>query len=304
MKACVRARKEKANRVSWAKAAGGATAISRASPTRAPQAGNSICTTATPSARTSAKCPSSMIIGGRCSGPGLDGRGRPARGRPRCARLRGYRRRPAAAGVCSRSSFLRLPFALDLVGLRGPTLPDALLLERLGDFGGHVGLVMLGEHGIGQKASRGIERALGDDALSLAEEVRQNARIAHGDGAGFVGDGKLDRAAGTALDAAGSDQAPKANALAGANAFLRDFARRVEEDDGVAQRNEHERDGKAQDGNPNADDDCATLFAGHEPRPRLAAKALSSPNARSSPAKLRRASASAARASVLRSSTT
>src|SRR5262245_5041552 len=220
MKACVRLRKEKANKVSCAKAAGGATAISRASPTRAPQAGNSICTRAMPSARISAKCPSSMIIRVQTSDRR---RGPPTRRVRHPAHERGQEQRgravaARAGALCWPWSFLRLPLRLGFAGRGAPALPDALLFQRLGHFGGHVVLIVLGQHRIGQKTAGGVERTLGDDTLPLAEQIRQDARIANGDGAGLVGDGKFDRAAGAALDAAEGDQAPKANALARSNA--------------------------------------------------------------------------------------
>src|SRR5689334_18116354 len=207
MKACVRLRKEKASKVSWAKAAGGATAISRASPTRAPQAGNSICTRATPSARISAKCPSSMIIRAQTSArrraPATRRARRPAHARgarSHCPRERAVEAR--AGALCWPLSFLRLSLRLGFAGGAAAALPDALLFQRLGYFGGHVVLIVLGQHRVGHKAPRGVERTLGDDTLPLAEQIRQDAGIANGDGAGLIGDGKLDRAAGATLDAA------------------------------------------------------------------------------------------------------
>src|SRR5262245_18636740 len=308
MKAWVRLRNEKLNKVSWARAAGGATAISLTSPTRAPQAGSSICTTATASARIRAKWPSSMIMAHPAR------RAARGRGRPRQASVAGgpAPARCGAAGARSRQAPARSPCLLSspasflhaLLGRAAGTLPHTLLLQGLGHFRRHVGLIMLGEHGIGQQAARSIQGALGDNTLTLAEEVRQNAGIGDLDALGGIGYGELDGAAAAALEAAERNQAAEANALARANALLCHFARGVEEDDGIAQGQQHQQHGDAEDGHADADEKRAPLLTGHEPSPKLTARAESSPSARSSPAKWRRASARASRASLLRSSTT
>src|SRR3954453_16578541 len=56
-------------------------------------------------------------------------------------------------------------------------LPVALLLQGVGDVLWHVGLVMLGEHRVGLEHARGVERALGDDALPFAKQVLQNSLV-------------------------------------------------------------------------------------------------------------------------------
>src|ERR1700682_1927852 len=55
-----------------------------------------------------------------------------------------------------------------------------LVLQRSGHFGRHVFLVMLGKHLVGNECSRGIDRAMRDDTLPFAEQIRQNAGIYHG----------------------------------------------------------------------------------------------------------------------------
>src|SRR4029079_8072098 len=62
-------------------------------------------------------------------------------------------------------------------GLLAVGLPVALLLQRIGDFFRHVGLVVLGEHIVGFEGPLAVERTLGHDALPLAKEVRQQALI-------------------------------------------------------------------------------------------------------------------------------
>src|SRR5688572_11697717 len=56
-------------------------------------------------------------------------------------------------------------------------LPMALLLQRVGDFARHVALVVAGQHGVGLEHARRIEHALGHHALTLAEQIGQNAAI-------------------------------------------------------------------------------------------------------------------------------
>ncbi len=63
MKAHISAPKDRAMRMNCAAAAGSAIAIQAARPRQAPHIGTTICTRATPKASTSAKCPSSVIMG-------------------------------------------------------------------------------------------------------------------------------------------------------------------------------------------------------------------------------------------------
>ena len=50
-------------------------------------------------------------------------------------------------------------------------LPAALLLQRFHDLARHIALVVLGEDRFGAQAPRRLQHPLGDDALSLAEQV-------------------------------------------------------------------------------------------------------------------------------------
>ena len=56
--------------------------------------------------------------------------------------------------------------------------PSALFFEFVGYVLGHVSLVVFGEHGIGMKDARSLHRALGHDALSFTEEIRQQSGVA------------------------------------------------------------------------------------------------------------------------------
>src|SRR5258707_12494817 len=60
-------------------------------------------------------------------------------------------------------------------------LPMALLLERVGDLFRHVGLVVLGEHGVGLEQAVAIERAFRHPALPFAKKVGENTGIGERD---------------------------------------------------------------------------------------------------------------------------
>src|SRR5258708_23666139 len=72
-------------------------------------------------------------------------------------------------------------------------LPVPLLLQRVRDFLGHVGLVMLGEHGVGLEHAGGVERAFGDHTLPFTEQIRKNSLVGHGHYGAAVGDLERDR---------------------------------------------------------------------------------------------------------------
>ncbi len=103
--------------------------------------------------------------------------------------------------------------------------------------------------------------------------------------------------------AALGDETAEADALAGRDLLLHHLLGGVEEDDGVAQGEQHQEHGDAKDADAQTDERGAALLAGHEPSPSLAATLESSERAPVSPSKLRRASTRAARASSLRPST-
>ena len=68
--------------------------------------------------------------------------------------------------------------AADALGLVAViVLPMALFLQGVGDVLGHIGLVMLGQHGVGLEDAGSIERTFGHDALPFAEQIRQNSLV-------------------------------------------------------------------------------------------------------------------------------
>src|SRR6266446_7299981 len=68
--------------------------------------------------------------------------------------------------------------------------PFPVLLQGRGDLGGHVFLVMLGQHAAGGETAVGGQAAFDHDALAFAEKVGQNAAIDHQQCVLLVGDAK------------------------------------------------------------------------------------------------------------------
>src|ERR1700691_3409750 len=69
-----------------------------------------------------------------------------------------------------------------------PFLPAPLFLQRLDDLARHIALVVLGENGVRPQLIGGRQHALGDYALTLAEQVRQEALVRDANIVGAVGD--------------------------------------------------------------------------------------------------------------------
>src|SRR6201987_3029444 len=62
-------------------------------------------------------------------------------------------------------------------GLGVIVFPVPLLLQLVGDFLGHVGLVMLGEHSVGAEHAGTVERTFGDHALPFAEQIGEDSLV-------------------------------------------------------------------------------------------------------------------------------
>ena len=123
--------------------------------------------------------------------------------------------------------------------------------------------VVFGKDGVGVELSGAVERAFGDHALALAEQIRQYALIGDRDIAIAVGHVEADFQILAAGDTSGLDQAANADAGAGRDMFLRHVARRVEEHDRIAQRVEHERNRNGKHAERTADQDEASPLARH-----------------------------------------
>ena len=138
--------------------------------------------------------------------------------------------------------------------------PCSLQLVR--DVLGHVALVMLGEHAVGLEFAVRLQLPVDDDALPFAEEVRQQAGVGDVEILRAVGDGEGDILA--ALDdAAFLHQPADAQPRVRGHLLLSEFGGRVEEDDIVAQREQHQPGGDAER-REGADDKCQSLaFARH-----------------------------------------
>ena len=148
----------------------------------------------------------------------------------------------------------------------------ALLLQRVGDFLRHVGLVMLGKHGVSLEHTGGIERALGDDALPFAEQIRQDALIGDRQLGAAIRNLERHREIVAALQRARLDQAAEPEALARADMLLGHHGRRREEHDGIAQRIQHQPGCDREHEQRPTDDRQTPLLACH-PNIPLAAEA-------------------------------
>ena len=142
-------------------------------------------------------------------------------------------------------------------------LPVALLLQGVGDLLRHVGLVMLGQHGVGLEHAGGIERAFGDDALPFAEQVRQNSLVGDRQRGAAVGDAEIDREIVAAHQRARLHQAAEAEPLAGRDLLLGRHRRRGKEHDGIAHRVQHQRRGDGEHRERTADHGQTPLLARH-----------------------------------------
>src|SRR3982074_82154 len=99
---------------------------------------------------------------------------------------------PRAEQPCSSGASLRPALPRRACFLFVLVLPVALLLPAVGDLLRHIGLVVLGEHAVGAEGAHWIEGAFGNDPLSFAEQIRQQALIGHRDGTPAVGDLEAD----------------------------------------------------------------------------------------------------------------
>ena len=95
---------------------------------------------------------------------------------------------------------------------RRSILPAAGILQRVGDFLGHIGFIVLGEDLRGHEGAIGCETAFGDHPLTFAEQVGQNAVKADRYRAGEIGHAEQCRRAGL-TDAALLDQSAEPESL-------------------------------------------------------------------------------------------
>src|SRR5690242_7229409 len=153
-------------------------------------------------------------------------------------------------------------------------LPAPAFLERFGDLGRHVFLIVLGEDVRGDKDAVAAQFSFGDDPLPLAEQIRQDAviddpqlrlTIAHAER-----DGMAVHLPGDAVcldEAADADPPVRRDVLRG------QFARAVEKDQVVVKGGEHERRRRAERNETRHNRQQAPPFPGHsrESRGRCAA---------------------------------
>ena len=201
--------------------------------------------------------------GAHCRAPRRRGAARPARARDTSA---------SASANCPSSGIIGCAFfGRGLHALRAP------FLHRVGRFGRHVVLVVLGEHLARDEHAVGPELALRHDALALAEEVGQDAAIDDRHALRGVGDDELHRdAVGLALDAALLDQPADAEGAALRRFVRRDLRGREEEHQVLLERVQHERRRDAERRDAGGDQRKTLMPRLHwlaHLRPRMAAQA-------------------------------
>ena len=110
--------------------------------------------------------------------------------------------------------------------------------SAVGDFGRHVVLVVLGEHGRGDEGAVGVAAAFDHHALALAEQVGQRAgdRSRGRRGLPSVTRNSTVWPSASRCDAALLDQAADAHAPAAGTFMVAEIGRAVEEDEIVAER--------------------------------------------------------------------
>lgn len=120
------------------------------------------------------------------------------------------------------------------------------LLQGVRRFGRHVVLVVLGQHFIGLQHALRIELAQGDDALAFAEQVGQDAVVAHQYLLNAVGNAELHRQA-----VRRAAQRPVLHQAAGADACVQrrfaggDLTGGIKQVDILLQGGQGQRDGDA-----------------------------------------------------------
>jgi hypothetical protein len=125
-------------------------------------------------------------------------------------------------------------------------------LDRIGrrvayHFWRHVGLVVLGQHFARHEHAILAQHALRDDALALAEQVRQQAVVAHLHDVRLVGQRELDEAvSAAALHAALDHEATETKAPVLVDLAGGDVGGRGEERDAIGERHQHQGRGAAE----------------------------------------------------------
>src|SRR5262249_52214545 len=142
-------------------------------------------------------------------------------------------------------------------------LPMTLLLQGVSDVLRHISLVVFGEYAIGAEDPAWVESTLGNHALPFAEKIRQKAAVGHRHGTLAVSHLKTNSEPIAAQNAALLHQAADAQARPGFDLLFHQLGWRIEEDDGVFERAEHQRHREREDAEGGADNGEASLLASH-----------------------------------------
>ena len=126
---------------------------------------------------------------------------------------------------------------------------------------------MFGQDGIGTKLVRSLHHAFRHDALSLAEQVRQQARIGDPHVARQIGHDEVDGRVADMGHGSLLDKAADAQPGAEGRGLLGELAGAVEEHDAVAQREEREAGRGSRDAESPADQHQTPAFPPHPDYP-------------------------------------
>jgi len=123
---------------------------------------------------------------------------------------------------------------------------------------------MLGEHVVGTKDAAAIECSFRHDALPFAEQVWQDTLISDWNGLVAVGQVEADRQVVAANDTALDDQTAEPDPSAGGNVFFYHIRRRIEENDRIPHRKQHQQYSDRKYADTPSDHGKSTLLARHE----------------------------------------
>src|SRR6516225_7597290 len=122
---------------------------------------------------------------------------------------------------------------------------------------------MLGQNRVRLERATRVEHSFRHDALTFAEQVRQHTLIADGNVALAVGHFETHRQVTVAHHSSVLDQSAEPDARSRRHVLFDDIAGRIEKNNRVAKRIEHQRNGECHHGHPTADQNQTSLLASH-----------------------------------------
>src|SRR3974390_2947913 len=135
--------------------------------------------------------------------------------------------------------------------------------QSVRDLLGHIGFIVRGEYRVRLEGAAWIERAFRHDALPLAEQIRQHALIIDQDAVLAIGHFETHRQIIAAHHTTVLDQSAEPDARSRRHVPFDDIAGRIEKNDRIAKRIEHQRNRDGQHSHPTADQNQTSLLASH-----------------------------------------